>query len=191
MDDNSNFSFQEFVVPTRSATLRGWHNDAWRAVHGKAVADGGRDFQFHFDGDAGKLVIRMWNGSDKKGVVRYMLPKGECRFMVRVHAVKRLAGKRERPVSTEEMPAWIARRMGGFTIRQEITVSPLEWYSMDWGKGALATTLITGTVSVTNAEQALATMTKGIGRARGFGLGMLMLLPLNQAKTFTGSFFAA
>ncbi|MBU2765672.1 type I-E CRISPR-associated protein Cas6/Cse3/CasE [Acidithiobacillus ferrivorans] len=191
MDNDSGFSFQEFVVPTRSTTLRGWHNAAWSAVHGKDEVHGGRDFQFHFEREAGKLVIRTWDAPDKKNAVRYVLPKEECRFMVRVHAVKRLSGKRERPVSAEEMPDWIAQRMSGFSIRQGITVSPLEWYPMDWGKGALATTLVTGEVSVTDAGLALTTMTNGIGRARGFGLGMVLLLPLNQTESVTGSLLVA
>ncbi|WP_163056729.1 type I-E CRISPR-associated protein Cas6/Cse3/CasE [Acidithiobacillus ferrooxidans] len=191
MDNDTNLSFQEFVVSTRSTTLRGWHNEAWKAVHGKKNVEDGRDFQFHFDQDVGKLLIRMKKGTDKKHSICYVLPKGECRFMVRVHAVKRLCGKRERPVSAEEMPAWIAQRMNGFAIRQEITVSPLEWYPMDWGKGALATTLVTGQAVVTDADQALATMSGGIGRARGFGLGMVILLPLAPSDQITGSSQAA
>lgn len=176
MDNESDLYFQEFVVSTRSTTLRGWHHDAWRAVHKKENVDG-RDFQFHFDEKAGKLVIRVLNGPVQKPAVRYVLPKEECRFMVRVHAVKRLNGKREQPVPLEEIPTWIAQRMRGFSIQDGLKVSPLEWYPMDWGKGALATTLVTGKVFVTDAESALMTMNRGVGRARGFGLGMVMLLP--------------
>ncbi len=191
MDNDSGFSFQEFVIPTRSTTLRGWHNDAWRAVHGKDAIRDGRDFQYHFERSAGKLVIRIGDCPIKKNAARYTLPQAECRFLVRVHAVKRFSGQRERPVSTEEMPDWITQRMSGFAIRPGITVSPLEWYPMTWGEGALATTLVTGMLSVTDAEQALEVMTKGIGRARGFGFGMVMLLPLNQSDASAGNFLVA
>jgi CRISPR system Cascade subunit CasE len=104
---------------------------------------------------------------------------------------KRKNGKRIPLVNSEELHAWIVRKSiaGGFSIVEDKTleISPMmESYfrkkDRKSGKDQSAYhggVSFRGTLEVTDPEKFVETYLSGIGSAKGFGFGLLLLAPFN------------
>lgn len=112
-------------------------------------------------------------------------------------AGKRKRGKRVPLVKPDELKEWLARKgqvrcldmatkqevPGGFRIVEErpLEISPMqESHFRKSGHSAYhGGVQFRGTLEVTNREQFIQTYQSGIGSAKGFGFGLLLLAPVN------------
>jgi len=110
---------------------------------------------------------------------------------------KRKRGKRVPLVKPDELKAWLIRKgevrcldedtrqevPGGFRIVDErpLEISPMqESHFRKSGHSAYhGGVQFSGTLEVTNREQFIQTYQSGIGSAKGFGFGLLLLAPVN------------
>lgn len=93
-------------------------------------------------------------------------------------------------IESDELKEWIARKaeQGGFTICDEprLEISPPVFHRLykedkkiqKEYEGGIVGVEFKGAIEVTNKENFLKTVREGIGRARGFGFGMLVLKPI-------------
>jgi CRISPR system Cascade subunit CasE len=94
--------------------------------------------------------------------------------------------KKADEVALLAMTDWMKRReaAAGFEI-EDLTVIARQWIRIPRGKGrpaTIATTDVTGTVKVKNALAFRETMRSGLGRAKAFGCGMMMIKPAPSAS---------
>lgn len=110
---------------------------------------------------------------------------------------KRKRGKRVSLVDPDELRAWLARKgsarcrdqetgqdvPGGFCLVEErpLEISPMvESHFRKKGQHAYhGGVQFRGTLEVTNCEAFIKTYQEGIGSAKGFGFGLLLLAPIN------------
>jgi len=110
---------------------------------------------------------------------------------------KRKRGKRVPLVNPDELRAWLVRKgnvrcqdqetgqevPGGFRLVEErpLEISPmLESHFRKKGQSAYhGGVQFRGTLEVTNREDFIKTYQQGIGSAKGFGFGLLLLAPIN------------
>lgn len=110
---------------------------------------------------------------------------------------KRKSGKRVALVKPDELQAWLIRKgevrcqdkdtgkdvPGGFRIVEErpLEISPMvESHFRKNGEGAYHGGIqFRGTLEVTDREHFIKTYQAGIGSAKGFGFGLLLLAPIN------------
>lgn len=110
---------------------------------------------------------------------------------------KRKRGKRVPLVKPDELRAWLVRKgnvrcqdqeteqevPGGFRLVEErpLEISPMvESHFRKKGQSAYhGGVQFRGTLEVTNREDFIKTYQQGIGSAKGFGFGMLLLAPIN------------
>lgn len=166
---------REMMFRTPSTTLRDVHKDVWRVAHSPADrGDGNRSFLFRRYPD-GVVLVRGPNLPARHSVAAAPLIEGkEYSFDVLVHPVKRIdGGKRgERLIPVDGLAEWLASRMQGFAI-------------LDWKAAASSFVMegdvklqgyeITGRLRVTDVDTAKNTASRGVGRAKGFGFGLLVL----------------
>lgn len=93
-------------------------------------------------------------------------------------------------IKTDELKEWITRRgeQGGFAIYNEprFEISPPVFHRLykedkklqKEYEGGIVGVEFKGALEVTNTENFLKTVREGVGRARGFGFGMLVLKPI-------------
>lgn len=80
--------------------------------------------------------------------------------------------------------AWMEAHMPGFSIL-EMDLSNLEWFFMNRNdrRPKISAYLVRGLAKVTDIQAAQRVLEQGIGRAKGFGFGMLMIVPERAVVT--------
>jgi len=100
----------------------------------------------------------------------------------------RLKNGRRDPLRTrEELEAWIVRKgeQGGFRpVLETLRIIPLgRWYFQRKNQRGLHSAVdYRGMLEVTDAERFRESFRKGVGPAKGFGFGLLLLAPLRECK---------
>lgn len=115
------------------------------------------------------------------------LSHGRYRFQLRANPTKRENASRKRlPLrSVKEQVAWLMRKaaQGGFSVDAatlRISPSKREWFRVEKrGQGGVHHAVeFEGVLCVTDAALFRDAFTKGIGSAKGFGFGLLALVPV-------------
>lgn len=122
-------------------------------------------------------------------------PNGETLFRANG---KRKQGKRVPLVKPEELRAWLIRKgdvrcrdnatgldvPGGFCILEEkpLEISPMEesYFRKKGQNGYHGGVQFRGTLEVTDSAKFIETYHSGVGSAKGFGFGLLLLAPVKQ-----------
>lgn len=103
---------------------------------------------------------------------------------------ERVVGTIQGHVTVEQQLEWLASRADahGFGLRLDENGSPAvvvsqrnrEAFKRGSDEVTLATAVYDGTLTVTDADRMRATLCQGIGRAKGFGCGLVTLAPVRQ-----------
>lgn len=159
-------------------SLRNWHRDAWRLAGSDTEKRSGRSFLFRVLEEEGVMLLRGPALPAARSTVFPTLLDGEERpFFLRVHAVSRLhEGERttEMSIAWPFLRGWLAPRMRGFALHDLEGFHVTRFMEGD-DRGPIHGYDLSGSVQVTNATEAMVTLANGIGRAKGFGYGMLVL----------------
>ncbi|MHB8564483.1 MAG: type I-E CRISPR-associated protein Cas6/Cse3/CasE [Acidiferrobacteraceae bacterium] len=156
-------------------SLRDWHRDAWRLAGSDAEKRTGRSFLFRVIEEEGVMLLRGPALPAARSTVFPTLLEGEERsFLLCVHAVSRLP-EGERTIAWPLLREWLAPRMRGFVLHDLEGFHVTRFMERD-DRGPIYGYDLSGSVQVVDAREAIATLASGIGRAKGFGFGMLVLL---------------
>lgn len=171
---------REMLFRTPSTTLRDLHRDVWRIAHAPGDrGDGNRSFQFRRFPD-GSVLVRGRRLPERHSMEVVPLKAGRVyRFDLLVRAAVRrvdpLTGKmRERLVAEADLPEWLSGRMAGFSLLDAPDVERVVFETGDGGARKPAYR-VSGRVRVEDPRAATECWANGVGRAKGFGFGMLVL----------------
>lgn len=183
-----------------------WHQKTWDAFPGRPEAD--RDFLSRLDlvPDGFRLTLLShtppvrpdwWDGEWQSRVLPEALFSHTLhRFQLRANpTVKRVVrnpstgekkknGRREPITSPDELRAWLKRKAdgGGFRVLDgasfEITPFVSQPFYKKGAAGLHAGVGFSGDLEITDPQRFRDTMRRGIGSAKGFGFGLLMISPL-------------
>lgn len=190
----------QVVVPIAAALKAGladgyaWHQAIWKAFPDRP--DDARDFLFRVDRkDGGFRVLLLSEEKPRpetcfawqtKEVSSSFLAHSAYHFQVRANpTMRRSADKRRLAIYDESrLREWLTRKAeaSGFTVDPEtLTVgAPLdETFSKDGKFGKHVAVDFEGVLQVTDRDRFIQTFNTGIGSAKGFGYGLLMLQPLH------------
>lgn len=168
---------REMVFKTPSRTLRDLHRDVWRLAHAPADrGNGNRSFLFRPYPD-GTVLVQGPHLPARHSASAAPLAVGETRaFDLLVRAVRRrddpLRRRFERPVEPEALGDWLSARLDGMAL--------LNWqaehqaFAMD-DTHTLAAYRLVGRLRIVDAMAASIAISRGIGRTKGFGFGLLIL----------------
>jgi CRISPR system Cascade subunit CasE len=198
----------QLVIPYRDAIGRlrirdiyDWHQRIWDFFPGR---DGDqRDFLFRVDRleEAFRLLVLSQlqpvppDWCDKgtlqvKPVPESFLAHSRYTFRLRANPTKKLYGRRV-ALKGEDLSAWMERKAAasGFVL-EALGVNELgrACFQRSGREGILAVVEFEGVLAVTDREQFRSAVINGIGSAKAFGFGMLMLLPMHNLspRTFSG-----
>ena len=179
-----------------------WHQTLWRAFPDR---DGqSRDFLTRIDRNSECLEVlilsakeptpQWWGKWESKQVPPSFLEHARYRFSLRANpTVKRVVrseagnrkknGRRTAITNPAELDAWIRRKAdaAGFSV-ESLSFDPPVRESF-WRKGKSGTHVrvdFHGVLSVTDEEAFRNAFSAGIGPARAFGFGMLLLQPVGE-----------
>lgn len=173
-----------------------WHVAVWQAFPGKESDS--RDFLSRVDriDDGYRLIILSetapvvpdWWGAGswrtKKIAPEYFMHP-QYYFQLRANATKTFSstGVRSGIFCPIELIQWLDRKgtNGGFSVDPEnLQVIPggMDSFVRQGKRGFHSTTDFKGILRVTDKDRFYQSVMQGIGRARGFGYGMLMVVPL-------------
>lgn len=168
-----------------------WHRWIWRAFPGSP--DKERDFLFRVDvrnRQARVLLLSKERPAsvagwawETKTVDTTFLNQGNYRFQVRVNPTFRRASDHRRIAIIKEgdLREWISRKLtaiGAQLLSVEIDNPREELFAKEGKRGKHITVDMRGVLSVTEKELFREGLCKGIGSAKGFGNGLLMLQPI-------------
>jgi len=175
-------AFRLWILARRKPVRPDWCPDEGFAL--KEIAPSFLSHRFYaFDLKANPVKTQVQRGTNGLPLVR---PDG-----------KRKSGKRVPIVSKDELRAWLARKgearrrdqntgnniPGGFRIVEgkPLEISPMvESYFRKKGQAAYHSSVqFRGTLEVTDPERFIETYQAGIGCAKSFGFGLLLLAPIN------------
>ena len=192
----------ELAARMRLRDVYDWHQLAWQAFPGK---DGQpRDFLTRLDRQERECRFRLlivapqspvrpgaWPGGAETWQTREVgesfLSHGRYRFQLRANPTRRENASRKRlPLRTpEEQAAWLTRKagQGGFVLEEtalQIHPSGREWFRVEkrGHSGVHHAVDFEGVLNVTEPALFRETFARGIGSAKGFGFGLLALVPL-------------
>lgn len=171
-----------------------WHNAIWGAFPGRP--DDARDFLFRADRlDGGFRVLLLSEHKPEsaaplvwktKEVGAAFLQHAVYRFQLRVNPTMRRSADKRRLALTDEtkLRAWLARKAeaAGFAVAPEALAvgAPIDETFIKAGRrGKHVAVDFQGDLRVTDRDRFTQAFTTGIGSAKGFGYGLLMLQPLH------------
>ena len=171
-----------------------WHRAIWGAFPGRP--DDSRDFLFRTDlRDAGFRVLLLSDHKpaptetfvwQTKEVGDGFLAHAAYRFQLKVNPTMRRSEDRRRLAiyNEAELRAWLERKAetGGFSVDAdtlEVGAPVDETFDKDGRRGKHAAVDFTGVMRVTDRDLFIQTFNTGIGSAKGFGYGLLMLKPIH------------
>jgi CRISPR system Cascade subunit CasE len=170
-----------------------WHQAIWDIFPGREHKK--RDFLFRLDSMRNNTrllllspvppILPEWGEGSTKKISSAFLGHNAYQFQLKANPVKRLreTGKRVGIYCEEELVNWIHRKgeTGGFEIFQEyLNVSPpmAEYFNRNGRKGKHISVDFSGVLQVRNPQHFENAFYNGIGPAKAFGFGMLMLQPI-------------
>lgn len=171
-----------------------WHRALWQAFPGKPEAN--RDFLFRIDPEETQVRLLLLSADkpesvppfvwETKAVAPEFLEHERYRFQVRCNpTLRRSSDKRRLGIFGEDrLHAWFARKAeaGGFRVADgTLTVgSPLETAFRKAGRtGKHVSVEFSGVLNVVDRSTFHQAFARGIGSAKGFGFGLLMLQPIS------------
>lgn len=174
-----------------------WHQALWKAFPGQDE----RSFLFRIEDKASGFQVFLlsevepeaqeWGRWETKPIAPSFLGYDRYRFQLRANpTVKRKRENRKNGTRTaiygqEELAAWLERKaqQGGFSVEQLQIGPPLNQpFRKSGRRGNHKRVDFEGILSVTDREQLTQTFSKGIGSAKAFGFGLLVLQPINQGE---------
>lgn len=193
---------QVFVGMSKAAQCRftdcyAWHKALWTAFPGQP--DASRRFLFRVD-DLGtrfrvlllspqKPVPPVWGEWRTKPIAPDFLAHDVYRFQLKANPTMRRNSDRRRLAIYQEprLREWIRRKAAenGFEIVKNSLVvgAPIdEFFVKDRKRGKHVSVDFQGALRVLDREAFRAAFNRGIGSAKSFGFGMLMLQPVLPAK---------
>lgn len=169
-----------------------WHQKLWEAFPGQDGKE--RDFLFRIDDVKRDFVVLMlspvkptipnWGYWESKKIADSFLEYNTYRFQLKANPTMRRNQDRRRLGIYQEdlLQQWIKRKadQNGFDIgNNELVISaPIdEFFVKKSRRGKHVAVDFKGTLSVTDRAAFVKAFTNGIGSAKAFGFGMLMLQP--------------
>ena len=170
-----------------------WHRAIWEAFPGRPDAD--RDFLFRVDSDGNSFQVLLlssqkptalpWLTWQTKVVAPSFLDHAAYRFQLRANPTMRRSsdGRRLGIYTEDRLRAWLLRKAGqnGFNIPEDVLVvgAPVdETFVRNGTRGKHVAIDFTGVLEVVDRELFRNAFAHGIGAAKSFGFGLLMLQPL-------------
>lgn len=169
-----------------------WHQAIWQAFPERA----GQSRQFLFRVDSSTAAFRIyvlslweptppvWGEWKHKPVAPSFLEHQNYRFQLKANPTLRQSDTRRRVglYAEDKLRAWIMRKADqhGFTMDQQALVvgSPTDEMFVKKGRrGKHVSVDFEGTITVHDRDIFTQAFEKGIGSAKGFGFGLLMLQP--------------
>jgi CRISPR system Cascade subunit CasE len=189
-------SHEDAIKSLRIRDSYSWHQLSWSVF--AASRDGlARDFLFRVDRDDDSFRLLLlsqsepvrpgWCPADRfqsKLVPEVFLGHERYRFTLRANPTKKI-DKRRVPLTTdEELAAWMERKAlaGGFAVDHgSLLASPVgrEGFVRQGVYGHHAVVEFQGVLTVACPEAFRRTIATGIGSAKAFGFGMLVLTPIS------------
>lgn len=195
------------TVRRRLSDNYAWHREIWRAFPDRENEE--RDFLFRLDRDANRVTVWIlsaqkptpleWGqktrGWEIKEVSDTFLTHRRYQFSLRVnptvmHVVRNDAGERKKNgqrktiYDATELERWLRNKgeQSGFAIEQYACAPPVKEYFYKQGiKGVHARVDFTGVLTVSDPEKFQYAYQHGIGPAKAFGFGLLLLRPIADA----------
>ncbi len=172
-----------------------WHKALWEAFPDRP--DDNRDFLFRIDDQHSEFRVLLlslhvptpqtWGQWKGKPVSEHFLNHSHYAFQLKVNPTKRRCKDRRRLgiYDETELKDWIARKAQqyGFSlIKESLSVgAPMnETFLKNHHRGKHVSVDFKGYLTVTNPDAFKSGFQKGIGSAKAFGFGLLMLQPLRQ-----------
>jgi CRISPR system Cascade subunit CasE len=197
--------YEDAVRLLRIRDTYDWHQRVWQAFGGHDGAT--RDFLVRLDRkeDAYRVLILSRSEPSKpdwcpvdcfgaKVIPDAYFGHGRYRFSLLANPTKKLRvdnvdgsrkknGRRVPLVRREDLVAWLARKAanGGFAFDSEalrIVPRGREYFHKSGAHGLHSAVEFQGTITVSDASLFRATVAAGIGSAKAFGFGLLVLAPL-------------
>lgn len=170
-----------------------WHTAIWESFPGQT--DAARDFLFRADRQGNSFRVLLlspippaptpllaWN---TKPVADSFLGHQRYRFQLKANPTFRRSadGRRLAIYDADRLADWLRRKAsdGGFDIIEPFEIgAPLdEPFIKNGHRGKHVAVEFAGALHVTNPTQFADTFYRGIGAAKGFGYGLLMLQPIH------------
>ncbi len=200
MEIDAEAAFSDRIVDSYA-----WHRKIWDCFPDEP--DAKRDFLSRVDELEG--AFRIWVLSEReskrppwcalerfssKKIAAGFLSHRRYHFDLRANPTKRLAektdnkrlGNRVPLIRQEDLTAWIKRKgeAGGFCIVDDLPldIGPMvqSHFRKDKHRGYHGGVQFRGTLEVTDRKKFEETYKKGIGSAKGFGFGLLLIAPARQ-----------
>ena len=177
-----------------------WHRLLWEAFRADGVR--ARDFLFRVD-DLGRMMrvyllssrpprIPSWGVWEWKEIPARFLQYDRYRFQLKANPTmrRRRDGRRLGLFREDLLREWIRRKAaaGGFAIMEEYLIigAPIEARFYRGGRaGKHIAVEFRGILTVKDRSRFAETFRRGIGSAKAFGYGLLMLEPLAAATSMT------
>ena len=170
-----------------------WHQKLWEAFPGHdgerreflfRVDDAGRDFRV-FLLSTPEPAPPSWGYWEPKKVAESFLAHDGYRFQLRANPTMRRSSDRRRLAIYSEngLRDWIQRkaRQHGFQLQGETLLvgAPIDEFFVKKGRGGKHVSVdFQGALAVTDRDAFRDAFTNGIGSAKAFGFGLLMLQPI-------------
>ncbi len=170
-----------------------WHRKLWQAFPGRdgqardflfRIDDAGRDFRVYLLSDT-PPTPPLWGHWQGKPVAPSFLGHRQYRFQLRANPTMRRAsdGRRLGVYGEDPLRQWISRksRHHGFAIHPESLVvgAPTdEFFHKNGRRGKHVSVEFQGVLAVERQEAFAEAFSRGIGAAKAFGFGLLMLRPV-------------
>ena len=170
-----------------------WHRAIWKLFPGRE--DKERDFLFRLDRMRAQTRLLLlsptppsvpeWGECRTKRISTDFLNHKSFRFQIKANPTKRTmeTGKRVGIYSDDDLSAWLERKAEncGFAVaRNGLTIKPpmSEYFVRNGKKGKHISVDFKGVLQVTHRPEFEHAFYHGIGPAKAFGFGMLMLQPM-------------
>ncbi len=171
-----------------------WHQKLWEAFPGRdgerrdflfRIDDAGRDFRVFLLSES-KPLPPDWGCWELKEIATSFLEHGTYRFQLRANPTMRRNQDRRRIGVYQEnkLGEWIERKaeQHGFELQKSSLFigGPIdEFFRKKGRRGKHVSVDFQGILSVSDHKEFKETFRNGIGSAKAFGFGLLMLQPLN------------
>lgn len=165
----------QFAIPSKAgADLYRQHQEAWEAA--ASIMRSRTEFLFTWEPRPLGAIVQIRAPHRCAGARKTTLPR-QGRMKIRLAAGRQSAGATLVPVNDVEACNFFAERMtaAGISVA-DISVSPIEWLSGSKAEHLIKvpTRLFSANYSVVDHERAWHAVTRGVGRAKRFGCGMLI-----------------